>query len=37
MISNVFDSIHRKSKSDGINLQFEFKINNTHYPNVGMV
>ena len=37
MMSNVFDFIHRTNKSDVINLQSEFKINNAYYPNVEMV
>jgi hypothetical protein len=37
MMSNVFDFMHRANKSDVINLQSEFKINNVHYTNVEMV
>lgn len=36
-MSNVFDFIHWASKSDVINLQSEFEINNIHHPNVEMV
>jgi hypothetical protein len=34
---NVFDFIPRASKSDVINLRYDFKINNARYPNVEMV
>jgi len=40
MMSDIFDFIHRASKSNLINLmnlQSELKINNDHYPNVEMV
>jgi len=32
--SDVFDFIHRESKSDATNLQSEFKINNVYYPRI---
>ena len=37
MMSNAFDFIPRKNKSDVINLQSELKINNAQYPNVEMI
>jgi hypothetical protein len=31
MMYKVFDFVHRKSKSNVINLQSEYEINNAHY------
>ena len=37
MMSNVFHFMHQENKADVINLRFELKINNAHYPNVEMI